>query len=59
MKTERAHVVHLQETHLNDKEHEKLKRMGFTNLFSSSYKPGHMRGVAIVISKQVNKKIYI
>ena len=54
MKKERAHVVYLQETHLNDKEHEKLKRMGFTNLFFSSYKLGHRRGVAILISKQVN-----
>src|SRR4029434_10935970 len=52
MKKERAHVVYLQETHLNDKEHEKLKRMGFTNLFFSSYKLGHRR--AILISKQVN-----
>lgn len=34
MKKEQAHVVYLQDTHLNDKEHEKLKRMGVINLFS-------------------------
>lgn len=54
MKRERAHLAYLQETHLNDKEHEKLKRMGFSDLFFSSYKSGHRRGVAILISKQVN-----
>jgi len=30
-------MVYLQETHLNDTEHEKLKTMGFTNVFFSSY----------------------
>ena len=34
MKKERAHVVYLQETHLNDKEHEKLKRMDLLTCFS-------------------------
>lgn len=53
MKRERAHVVYLQETHLNDKEHGKLRTMGFNELFFSSYKTGHRRGVAILISKKV------
>lgn len=44
MKKEQAHVVYIQETHLNDTEHGKLKRMGFTNLFFSSDKSGHRRG---------------
>lgn len=30
MKRENAHIVYLQETHLNNTEHEKFKRMGFT-----------------------------
>lgn len=54
MKKEQAHIIYLQETHLNDNEHEKLKRMGFTNLFFSSYKSGHRRGVAILISSKLN-----
>lgn len=54
MKTEQAHVVYLQETHLTDKEHLKLKRKGFTNLSFSSYKSGHRRGVAILISSKLN-----
>lgn len=33
MKKEKAQVVYLQETHLNDVEHEKLRKMGFTNIF--------------------------
>lgn len=33
MKKEKAHIVYLQETHLDNKEHEKLRRMGFTKIF--------------------------
>ena len=54
MKKEQAHIVYLQETHLSDNEHGKLKRMGFNNLFFSSYKSGHRRGVAILISNRLN-----
>lgn len=54
VKKEQAHVVYLQETHLKDNEHEKLKRMGFTKVFFSSYKSGHRRGVAILISSKLN-----
>lgn len=54
MRKEQALIVYLQETHLNDKEHEKLKRMGFTNLFFSSYMSGRRRGVAILISSKLN-----
>lgn len=50
MKREQAQIVYLQETHLDLKEHEKLKRLGFTNMFSSSYKSGRRRGVAILVS---------
>lgn len=39
--------------HLNSLEHEKLKRMGFSKIFYSSYKSGHRRGVATLISQGV------
>lgn len=42
MRREQAQVVYLQETHLNNDEHKKLK------LFFSSYKSGHRSGVAII-----------
>lgn len=54
VRAEQAHIVYLQETHLTDKEHLKLKRMGFTKLFFSSYKSGHRRGVATLISSKLN-----
>lgn len=53
MKKEKAQIVLLQETHLNSTEHEKLKRMGFSKVYYSSYKSGHRRGVAILISQRV------
>lgn len=53
MKKENAHVVFLQETHLNPIEHEKLKRMGFSQVYHSSCKSGHKRGVAILLSHRV------
>jgi len=54
--------VYLQETHLGDKEHEKLRRMGFLDcfFFFSSYKSGHRsvcidkEEVAILISNRLN-----
>lgn len=46
MKRDNAQVVLLQETHLTPSEHEKLKRMGFSRVYYSSYKSGHRRGIA-------------
>lgn len=54
VKKDQAQVVYFQETHLNDDEHEKLKRMGFTSMFRSSYKSGRRRGVVILISNKLN-----
>uniref|UniRef100_A0AAX7TZQ2 exodeoxyribonuclease III n=1 Tax=Astatotilapia calliptera TaxID=8154 RepID=A0AAX7TZQ2_ASTCA len=54
MKKDRAQIVYLQETHLNNNEHEKLRRMGFTNMFSSAYESGRRRGVVILISRALN-----
>ena len=50
-KREKMQVVLLQETHLSNKEHEKLKRFGFKNTFYSSYnKQSNRRGVAILVA---------
>lgn len=54
MKKEQARIVYLQETHLDFKEHEKLKRMSDTSVFSSSYKSGRQRGVAILLSGKLH-----
>ena len=53
LKKEKAQVLFLQETHLPQQEHEKLKRFGFRNTFYSSYKPSQKRGVAILITNAV------
>lgn len=50
LKKEKAQIAFLQETHLSQSEHAKLKRMGFSHVFASSYRSGHRRGVAILIS---------
>lgn len=42
----------LQETHLSQKENEKLKRFGFKNTFYSSHSNTRKRGVAILISSK-------
>ena len=54
MKKEGVGVLFLQETHLKTKEHEKLKRSGFIQEFSASYKLGRRRGVSILISNKIN-----
>lgn len=54
LKKDKAQIAFLQETHLSQVEHNKLNRSGFKHVFSSSYKSGHKRGVAILISKQIN-----
>lgn len=53
MKRENAQIVLLQETHLSPLEHGKLHRMGFSRVNYSSYKSGHRRGVATLISQQI------
>jgi len=53
MKKDRAGIVFLQETHLTENEHEKLKRNGYNQVYAASYKSGHRRGVAILISNQI------
>lgn len=54
MKKDGVGVIFLQETHLTEREHEKLKRDGYNQIFSASYKSGHRRGVAILISARIS-----
>lgn len=44
----------MQETYLLDTEHAILNRLGFKHQYSSSYKAGHRRGVAILISNKIS-----
>lgn len=53
LKTLKCGVAMLQETHLSDKEHLKLKREWVDEVFSASYGEGRKRGVAILINKIV------
>ena len=53
LRREGAQVAFLQETHLSETEHVKLRRGGFKHVFYSSYKSGHRRGSAILISNKV------
>lgn len=56
---DKADIVYLQETHLDNTEHKKLQKMGFTKVFFSSHKSKHKRGVAILISNRVSfEKMY-
>uniref|UniRef100_A0A3P9K1B0 exodeoxyribonuclease III n=1 Tax=Oryzias latipes TaxID=8090 RepID=A0A3P9K1B0_ORYLA len=54
LRKENIQLALLQETHLNDQEHEKLKKLGFRNTYYSSYKQGRKRGVAILFSNKTN-----
>ena len=54
LKREKSDIVYLQETHLSQSEHNKLKRMGFKFVFSSAHASGRRRGVAILISNRIN-----
>src|SRR4029434_9087868 len=53
VKKDGAQIIYLQETHLNKIEHDKLKKYGYRNVYSSSFKGGPRRGVTIMISNQV------
>ena len=53
LKKEKAQIIFLQETHLTQIEHDKLKRYGYRNLYYSSYKGGCRRGVVTLISNMI------
>jgi len=50
LKKERTQIALLQETHVNQTDHLRIKRKGFKYVFSSSVKSKHKRAVAIHIS---------
>ena len=54
LRKDKVQIAYLQETHLSDVEHAKLNKSGFKHVYSSSYKSGPRRGVAILISRTVN-----
>lgn len=54
MKREKQDIIFWQETHLSNIEHDKLRKMGFKNMYYSSFERGNTRGVAILISNRVN-----
>lgn len=54
LRKEKAQIALLQETHMNQVDHLRLKRKGFKYVFSSSVKSKHKRGVATLISGTLN-----
>lgn len=50
IKKEKAQIIFLQETHLTQPEHDKLKKCGYRNSYHSTFKGGCKRGVAILIT---------
>lgn len=50
---EDAEIMYLQETHSTEQEHFKLKRQGFNQVFSSTYRSGRRRGVVTLISAKI------
>lgn len=54
LRKEKAQIALLQETHMNQADHLRLKKKGFKYVFSSSVKSEHKRGVATLISGTLN-----
>lgn len=54
MKRGKYDIIFWQETHCSDAEHEKIRKMGFKNLYYSSYSKGNSRGVAILLPSRLN-----
>lgn len=54
LRREKAQFALLQETHMSQAEHLKLKRMGFRHVFSSADGANHKKGVATLISNAIN-----
>lgn len=50
LRKDKAQIAFLQETHMSEFEHAKLKRQGFKYVFASSHKSAHKRGVATLIT---------
>lgn len=54
MRIDKSQVIFLQETHMSNPEHEKLRKFGYSNIYYSSCKNSRKRGVAITISNSLN-----
>lgn len=57
-KKEKADIIFMQETHLSQQEHEKLKRFGFKNTYYNSYEHSHRRGIAILVANKFKFELY-
>lgn len=58
MRKEKNQVVYLQETHLSQQEHDKLKKVRHRNVFFSSFRKGLKRSVAILISNSISFEVF-
>lgn len=54
LKKYNCQIAYLQETHLSDSEHDKLKKSWADKVYYSSHQSGRKRGVAILIHRQIN-----
>lgn len=54
LKKDKSQVIMLQETHMSNEEHNKMRRFGYLNSFYSSCKNSRKRGVAIMVSNSLN-----
>lgn len=54
MRKDKSQVIFLQETHMSNLEHEKLRKFGSSNTYYSSCKNSRKRGVVIMISNSLN-----
>ena len=54
IRKDKSQIIFLQETHMSNSEHEKLKKFGHSNTYYSSCKNNRKRGVAIMISNSLN-----
>uniref|UniRef100_A0A3B3XJ11 Reverse transcriptase domain-containing protein n=1 Tax=Poecilia mexicana TaxID=48701 RepID=A0A3B3XJ11_9TELE len=53
LKREQVGIGFLQETHLSNEEHEKIKKMGHRKTYYASHRSGKKRGVAILIPNSI------
>lgn len=53
LRKEKPEIVFLQETHLSQLEHEKLRTFGYKTLYYSTYRQGRKRGVIILLANSI------
>lgn len=54
IRKDKSQVIFLQETHMSNFEHNKLRKFGYSNTYYSSCKNSRKRGVVIMISNALN-----